>query len=85
MLPGNQVMKLTQMLRIQRKARITDLANSRGYKVMASALCVTQTCILFRLPSVDTPVFLPGESQGRRSLVSCRLWGHTESDMNEVT
>ena len=27
-----------------------------------------------------TPVFLPGESQGRRSLVGCRLWGCTESD-----
>ena len=24
--------------------------------------------------------FLPGESQGRRSLVGCRLWGRTESD-----
>ena len=24
-----------------------------------------------------TPVFLPRESQGRESLVSCRLWGHT--------
>ena len=32
-----------------------------------------------------TPVFLPGESQGRGSLVGCRLWGHTESDMTEVT
>ena len=32
-----------------------------------------------------TPVFLPGESQGRRSLVGCRLWGHTESNMTEVT
>ena len=31
-----------------------------------------------------TPVFLPGESQGRRGLVGCRLWGHTESDMTEV-
>ena len=28
-----------------------------------------------------TPVFLPGESQGRGSLVGCRLWGRTESDM----
>ena len=28
-----------------------------------------------------TPVFLPGESQGQRSLVSFCLWGHTESDM----
>ena len=27
-----------------------------------------------------TPVFLPGESQGRGSLVGCCLWGHTESD-----
>ena len=32
-----------------------------------------------------TPVFLPGESQGRGSLVSCCLWGCTESDMTEVT
>ena len=24
-----------------------------------------------------TPVFLPGESQGRGSLVGCCLWGHT--------
>ena len=32
-----------------------------------------------------TPVFLPGESQGGRSLVGCHLWGHTESDMTEVT
>ena len=26
---------------------------------------------------IPTPVFLPGESQGRRSLVGCRLWGPT--------
>ena len=32
-----------------------------------------------------TPVFLPGESQGRGSLVGCRLWGRTESDMTEMT
>ena len=32
-----------------------------------------------------TPVFLPGESQGQGSLVGCRLWGRTESDMTEVT
>ena len=30
-----------------------------------------------------TPVFLPGESQGRRSLVGCRPWGRTESDATE--
>ena len=32
-----------------------------------------------------TPVFLPGESQGRRSLMGCRLWGRTESDTTEAT
>ena len=32
-----------------------------------------------------TPVFLPGESQGRGSLVGCHLWGLTESDMTEAT
>ena len=31
------------------------------------------------------PVFLLGESQGRGSLVSCRLWGYTESDTTEAT
>ena len=30
-----------------------------------------------------TPVFLPGESQGQRSLVGCRLRGRTESDTTE--
>ena len=32
-----------------------------------------------------TPVFLPGQSQGRGSLVGCRLWGRTELDTTEVT
>ena len=32
-----------------------------------------------------TPVFLPGESQGWRSLLGCRLWGCTESDTTEAT
>ena len=32
-----------------------------------------------------TPVFLPGESQGRGTLVGCRLWGRTESDTTSTT
>ena len=32
-----------------------------------------------------TPVFLLGESQGRGSLVGCRLWGRAESDTTEAT
>ena len=37
-----------------------------------------------RASVVATPVFLHGESQGQRSLVGCRLWGHTELDATEV-
>ena len=40
---------------------------------------------LYYLYKQSTPVFLPGESQGRGSLVGCCLWGHTESDTTEVT
>ena len=32
-----------------------------------------------------TPVFLPGKSQGRWSLVDCCLWARTESDTTEAT
>ena len=32
-----------------------------------------------------TPVFLPGESQGRGSLVGCCLLGRTDSDTTEAT
>ena len=32
-----------------------------------------------------TPVFLPGESHGQRSLEGCGSYGHKESDMTEAT
>ena len=32
-----------------------------------------------------TPVFLPGESQGQRSLLGCHLWGRTELDTTDAT
>ena len=45
----------------------------------------TFTFMHWRRKWQPTPVFLPGESQGRGSLVGCRLWGHTESDTIEAT
>ena len=45
----------------------------------------TFTFMHWRRKWQPTPVFLPGESQGRQSLVGCRLWGRTESDMTEAT
>ena len=32
----------------------------------------------------STPMFLPGESQGRQSLVGCHLWGRTELDTTDA-
>jgi len=40
-----------------------------------------QLCAMWQ----PTPVFLPGESHGRRSLVGCSPWGRTESDTTEAT
>ena len=34
---------------------------------------------------LPTPVFLPGESHGQRSLAGYSPWGHKESGMIEVT
>ena len=45
----------------------------------------TFTFMHWRRKWQPTPVFMHGESQGRRSLVGCHLWGRTESDTTEVT
>ena len=42
-------------------------------------------CMPWRRKWQPTPVFLPGESQGQRSLVGCRLWGRTELDPTDMT
>ena len=47
-------------------------------------VCVAST-LLQRRQWHPTPVLLPGKSQGRGSLVGCRLWGRTESDTTETT
>ena len=62
-------------------ARIPHLVNTQGKASSGSA-----STTAFLLPySSPTPVFLPGESQGRGNLVGCRLWGRTESDTTEAT
>ena len=45
----------------------------------------TFTFVHWRRKWQPTPVFLPGESQGRWSLVGCCLWGHTKLDTTEAT
>ena len=41
--------------------------------------------IYWRRKWQPTPVFLPGESRGQRSLVGCCPWGRTESDTTKAT
>ena len=41
--------------------------------------------IPWRRERLPTPVFLPGESNRKRSLVGYNLWGCKEPDMTEVT
>ena len=43
------------------------------------------TFMHWRRKCQTTPLLLPGESQGRESLVGCHFWDRTESDTTEVT
>ena len=65
----------SELARIREKAPHSDWATSLSLF----------TFMHWRRQWHPTPVFLPGESQGRGSLVGCRLWGHTELDTTEVT
>ena len=64
--------------------RLQSMGSRRVGHDLATSLSLF-TCMRWRRKWQPTPVFLPGESQGRGSLVGCRPWGHTESDMTEVT
>ena len=55
---------------------LQSMGSLRVWYDWASSL-VLFTFIHWRRKWQPTPVFLPGESQGRGSLVGCRLWGHT--------
>ena len=69
---------------MEEPGRLQSMGSLRvGHDWAASLLLFT--FMHWRRKWQPTPVFLPGESQGRGSLVGCRLWGHTESDMTEAT
>ena len=60
------------------------------YEVAKSRTRLSDFTLTFHFHALEkemqpTPVFLPGEPQGRGSLVGCRLWGRTESDTTEAT
>ena len=70
--------------RMEEPGRLQFMGSLRVRHDLATSLSLF-TFMHWRRKWQPTPVFLPGESQGWGSLVSCRLWGRTESDMTEVT
>ena len=64
------------------KAAVHEVAEGR---TQLSDFTLPFTFMHWRRKWQPTPVFLPGESQGRGSLVGCRLRGRTESDTTEAT
>ena len=81
---------------IMLRARATNLLNGsvyRSWRGPTEEVCMDWGDTLLSLFTFThwrkkwqpTPVFLPGQSQGRGSLVGCHLWGRTESDTTEAT
>ena len=64
--------------------RLQSMASLRVWNDWVTSLSLF-TFMHWRRKWQPTPVFLPGESQGRGSLVGCPLWGRTESDTTEAT
>ena len=69
---------------MEEPGRLPSMGSLRVRHDWATSLSLF-TIMHWRRKWQPTPVFLPGESQGRGSLVGCRLWGHRESDTTEVT
>ena len=65
-------------------SRLQSMGSLRVGQDWATSLSLS-TFMHWRRKWQPTPVFLPGESQGRGSLVGCHLGGCTESDTTKVT
>ena len=61
-------------------AAVLGVAKSR---TLLSDFTLLFTVMHWKRKWQPTPVLLPGESQGRGSLMGCRLWGRTESNTAE--
>ena len=64
----------------------TSLLSKKNYSEFFLLICFLACSQLWGLEKeMATHSFLPGESQGRGSLVGCCLWGRTKSDATEAT
>ena len=69
---------------MEEPSRLQSMGSGRVGHDRATSLSLF-TFMHWRRKWQPTPVFFPGESQGRGSLVGCHLWGCTESDTTEAT
>ena len=69
---------------MEEPGRLQSMGSLRVGHDLATSLSLF-TFMHWRRKWQPTPVFLPGESQGRWGLVGCHLWGRTESDTTEAT
>ena len=68
------IQQLTDHVYMRMEGEKKNKQNPVNYKLaLAIGICQWQ----------PTPVFLPGKSHGRRSLVGYSLWGRKESDRTE--
>ena len=70
--------------RVKEPGRLQSMRSLRVGHDWATSLSLF-TFMHWRRTWQPTPVLLPGESQGRGSLVGCRLWGRTELNTTEAT
>ena len=68
----------------EKPGRLQSMGSLRVRHDQATSLSLF-TFMHWRRKWQPTPLFLPGESQGRGSLVGFCLWGRTESDTTEAT
>ena len=68
---------------MEEPGRLQSMGSLRVSHDWATSLSLS-TFMHWRRKWQPTPVFLPGESQGRGSLVGCHVWGRRESDTTEV-
>ena len=69
---------------MEKPGRLQSMGSLRVGHDWATSLSLF-TMMHWRRKWQPTPVFLPGESQGWRSLVGCHLWDRTDLDTTEVT
>ena len=65
------------------KTICTTVAHGPMWPVQRSIQLESKNCSCWRRKWQSTPVFLPGESHGQRSLAGCSAWGRKEADMTD--